>query len=345
MELKLTGSLRYDKSELFDGFLSPRFSAGLSINRDHNIRTSVQTGFRNPTTQDLFIGLDAGRAIIIGSAASNLNRYTRDYGVSASGQALGVPATVTQTGGAAYNNSYSASSVLALAATGDPSVLEIANPDLVKPEKVTSYEVGYRGKLGKITIDFNVYFNSYDDFISNENVIAPFYGNVGDNSLSVAAIANGDFQAYQTFTNSKAKVNSYGSSLGISTKIFGDFDLRGSYTYAKLDFDSETFPDFTTNFNTPEHKFKVSFGNAEVFKNFGFNVDYRYSDEYFWEAAFGNGIVPEYHVLDAQANLKVPSIKSTLKIGATNLLGDEYFTAFGTGFIGSMYYLGLTINN
>jgi len=345
MELKLTGSLRYDKSELFDGFLSPRFSAGLSINRDHNIRTSVQTGFRNPTTQDLFIGLDAGRAIIIGSAASNLDRYTRNYGVSASGQALGVPATVNQTGGAAYNNSYSASSVLALAATGDPSVLEIANPDLVKPEKVTSYEVGYRGKLGKITIDFNVYFNSYDDFISNENVIAPFYGNVGDNSLSVAAIANGDFQAYQTFTNSNAKVKSYGSSLGISTKIFGDFDLSGSYTYAKLDFDRDTYPDFTTNFNTPEHKFKASFGNTEVFENVGFNIAYRYSDEYFWEAAFGNGIVPEYHVLDAQANLKVPSIKSTLKIGATNLLGDEYFTAFGTGFIGSMYYLGLTINN
>ena len=63
LELKLTGSVRYDKSEFFDGFYSPRFSAGLTINKDHNIRASIQTGFRNPTTQDLFIGLDAGRAI------------------------------------------------------------------------------------------------------------------------------------------------------------------------------------------------------------------------------------------------------------------------------------------
>ena len=345
LELKLTGSVRYDKSEFFDGFYSPRFSAGLTINNDHNIRASIQTGFRNPTTQDLFIGLDAGRAILVGSAPDNLDRYSRNYGISASGQALGVPGTVTQTGAAAYNNSFTLSSVGALSVTGNPAVLEVANPELVKPEQVTSIEVGYRGKFGKLIVDFSAYHNTYEDFISQEVVIAPFYGTVGDNTLSVAAIANGDFQAYSAYTNSKAPVKSYGASLGISTKVFGDFDLSGSYTYAKLDFDRDTYPDFTTNFNTPEHKFKASFGNTEVFENFGFNIAYRYSDDYYWEATFGNGVVPEFHVLDAQINLNVPSFKSTFKAGATNLLGDEYFTAFGTGFIGSMYYLGWTINN
>ncbi len=345
MKLKLTGSVRYDKSEFFDGFFSPRLSAGLTVNRDHNIRASVQTGFRNPTTQDLFIGLDAGRAILVGSAPANLDRWTRDYEISASGQALGLPASVAQTGAAAYNNSYTLSSVNALAATGNPAVLEVGNPEVVKPEKVTSIEVGYRGKFGKLIVDFSAYHNTYEDFISQEVVVAPLYGTVGDNALSVAAIANGDYQAYSTYTNSKAPVKSYGASLGVSTKVFGNYDLGGSYTYAKLDFDRDTYPDFTTNFNTPEHKFKASFGNTEVFENFGFNIAYRYSDDYYWEATFGNGVVPEYHVLDAQVSLKVPSFKSTFKAGATNLLGDEYFTAFGTGFIGSMYYVGWTINN
>lgn len=345
MKLKLTGSVRYDKSEFFDGFFSPRLSAGLTVNRDHNIRASVQTGFRNPTTQDLFIGLDAGRAILVGSAPANLDRWTRDYEISASGQALGLPASVAQTGAAAYNNSYTLSSANALAATGNPAVLEVGNPEVIKPEQVTSIEVGYRGKFGKLIVDFSAYHNTYEDFISQEVVVAPLYGTVGDNALSVAAIANGDYQAYSTYTNSKAPVKSYGASLGVSTKVFGDFDLSGSYTYAKLDFDRDTYPDFTTNFNTPEHKFKASFGNTEVFENFGFNIAYRYSDDYYWEATFGNGVVPEYHVLDAQVSLKVPSFKSTFKAGATNLLGDEYFTAFGTGFIGSMYYVGWTINN
>ena len=345
LDLKLTGSIRYDKSEFFDGFLSPRISAGLTVNRNHNIRASVQTGFRNPTTQDLFIGLDAGRAILVGSAPDNLDRYVRTFEISDEGQTLGQPSSVTQTGRVAYENSYSASSVLALADSGNPADLVVANPDIIKPEQVSSAEIGYRGKFSNLIVDFSAYYNKYKDFISQEVVISPFYGTAGDNGLSVAAIANDDYQAWSTYTNSKADVNSYGASIGLSTKVFGDFDLSGSYTYAKLDFDRAKYPDFTTNFNTPEHKFKASFGNTDLFENFGFNIAYRYSDDYFWEATFGNGLVPEYHVVDAQINLRVPSFKSTFKAGATNLLGDEYFTAFGTGFIGSMYYVSWTINN
>ncbi|MDP5060566.1 MAG: TonB-dependent receptor, partial [Maribacter sp.] len=116
--LKLTGSVRYDKSEFFDGFFSPRISAGLTINRNHNIRASAQTGFRNPTTQDLFIGLDAGRAILVGSAPDNLDRYTRDFTISQAGQDnFGQQASITQTGRAAYENSYSLSSVNELSRT------------------------------------------------------------------------------------------------------------------------------------------------------------------------------------------------------------------------------------
>jgi outer membrane receptor protein involved in Fe transport len=343
--IKVTGSARYDKSEFFDGFISPRLSAGLTLNQNHNIRASVQTGFRNPTTQDLFIGLDAGRAILVGSAPDNLERYVRDFGVSGGGQALGQPASITQTGGAAYNNSYSISSIQTLAATGNPAALEIANPELVKPEQVTSAEVGYRGKFNKIIVDFSAYYNSYEDFISQKVVGAPLYGNVGDGGLSVAAIANGDFTVYSAYTNSQADVNSYGASLGLSTKIFGNFDLGGSYTFTKLDFDQSSDPDLMISFNTPEHKFKASFGNTNLFKNFGFNVSYRFSDDYFWEATFGNGVVPEFHVLDAQINYRIPGAKSSFKLGATNLTGNEYFTAFGTGFVGSMYYASWTINN
>ena len=345
LKLKLTASGRFDKSEIFDGFFSPRLSGGLTVNKNHNIRASVQTGFRNPTTQDLFIGLDAGRAILVGSAPENLNRYVRTFDVSTEGQNLGQPGTVTQTGAVAYNNSYSSQSVLNFSNSGNPAVLEVSNPDLIKPEQVTSVEIGYRGKLDRFIVDFSTYYNKYNDFISQEVVISPYYGTVGDNGLSVQAIANGDFQTYSTYTNSDADVNSYGASLGVSTKVFKNFDLSGSYTFTKLDFDQEANPDFQTNFNTPEHKFKASFGNTELFKNFGFNVSYRFSDDYFWEATFGNGVVPEFHVIDAQVNYNIPSLKTTLKLGGTNLTGKEYFTAFGTGFIGSMYYVGLTINN
>jgi len=343
--LKLTGSMRYDKQEFFDGFFSPRVSAGYTINRNHNIRASAQTGFRNPTTQDLFIGLDVGSRILVGSAADNLDRYTRPYGVNAGGLLLGQPATIEQTGRAAYENSYSERSVERFAETGNAEDLVIANPNIVQPEQVASFEIGYRGKVDKLVIDFSTYFNDYTGFISAENVEAPLYGTVGDNSLSVAAIANGDFNTYQAYTNLEDDLQSYGASLGLSAKVLGNYDLSGSYTFTRLIFDRVANPDFLTQFNTPEHQFKASFGNAELFKNFGFAVNYRFSDDYYWEAAFGNGIIPEFHVVDAQVNYTVPSIKSTFKVGANNLLGDEYFTAFGTGFIGSIYYVSWIINN
>ena len=344
-KLKLTGSVRYDKSEFFDGFFSPRLSAGLTLNRNHNIRISGQTGFRNPTTQDLFIGLDAGRAFLVGSAPNNLERYSNVFDVSTSGQAgFGQPSTITQTGSAAYNNSYTASSVEMLGVTGNPANLVVANPDIVKPEQVTAFEVGYRGKFDNLIVDFSAYHNTYKDFISTEIVVAPLYGVAGDGGLSVASIANGDYTAYSAYTNSRAGITSYGASIGLSTKVFGDFDLSGNYTYAKMEED-KNFPDFNTNFNTPEHKFKASFGNTALFENFGFNVAYRFSDDYFWEASFGNGVVEEFHTVDAQINYAVPSIKSTFKAGATNLLGTEYNTAFGTGNIGSIYFLSWTINN
>src|SRR5690606_41308836 len=175
VSLKLTGSLRYDKSEFFDGFLSPRISAGFNINDNHNLRASFQTGFRNPTTQDLFIGLDAGRAILVGSAPTNLDRYVRTFEVSGGGQEIGQPATITQIGGVAYTNSYKLNAVQSLSATGNPAVLAdpsaIANPNLVKPEQVTSAEVGYRGKFNNLIVDFSAYYNSYKDFISQEVVV------------------------------------------------------------------------------------------------------------------------------------------------------------------------------
>lgn len=353
--LKITASVRYDKSEYFDGFLSPRLGMNLTLGQqgNHNVRASVQTGFRNPTTQDLFIGLDAGRVILVGGSPANLDRYSRVYPVSASGQAIGAPSSVTQTGGAAYTNSFLASSVSAATAAGDLSLLQVGNSALVKPEEVTSLEFGYRGKIGKITADLSAYYSTYKNFISGEAVIAPLYGTVDANNdgtvdfdpLSLGALVNGDFKVYQTYTNSKVDISSYGASVGLSAKVLGNFDLSGNYTYAKQDFDQAKNPSFETNFNTPEHRAKLSFGNTDLFRNFGFNVAWKWSDEFFWEQTFGDGVVPSYHVLDAQVNLRMPEWKSSFKVGASNLLGDEYFTAFGTGYIGSQYYVSWTINN
>ena len=163
--------------------------------------------------------------------------------------------------------------------------------------------------------------------------------------MALAALANGDYVAFQTYTNSAAVINSYGATIGINTKILGGFDFGLNYTYAKFDFDKSTDPDFEAGFNTPEHKVKVQFGKNDLFENFGFNINARWQDEYLWESTFHDAVIDSRTVIDMQINYRIPSMKSIIKLGGSNLTGQEYFSAPGVGAIGSQYYLSWTINN
>jgi len=328
--LKLSASIRYDKNEFFDGNFSPRASIVYSAGdrKQHNFRASYQTGFRNPTTQDLFIGLDAGRAILVGSSPDNLDRDLPNTDL---------------TGRKAYNDSYSRTSVAEFQATLDPSKLIPVVTELVGPEKVQSFDVGYRGYVEKVSLDFNAYYNIYNDFISQNVVVTPENGSAFDQSGLIDLI-HGDVQAFSLYTNSKAEITSYGASIGVSRKVFEKFDLGFNYTWSKFDFDQEKDPDFKAGFNTPEHQFKASIGSHNLFEGFGFNVNYRYRNDYLWEATTANAIIPSTSLFDAQINYTVESIKSTFKIGGSNIGGDDYLVAPGSGYIGSMYYISWVIN-
>ncbi len=351
--LKFTGSVRYDKSQNFKGFVSPRvafvYSAGAT--KKHNFRVSYQTGFRNPTTQDQYIGLDLGPVALIGSAPDNLSRFVEDRAVSASGQALGLPSTVTLSGVEAYNNSYTLASVQAFGVSQNPADLQVASIGLVKPERVQAIELGYRSVINNdLSVDFNGYYNMYNDFLNQARVITPYYGTVGTDIANAevqktyAAIANGDRRIYQIYTNSKTQVTSMGVGFGLSKKVYKNFELGANYNYADFKFDQSKDPSFIPGFNTPKHRVKASLGNASLFKNFGFNFNIRWSDGYLWQSSFVDGMVESITVMDAQINYTVPQMKSTFKIGATNLFGKDYIQVIGAGAIGQQMFVSWVIN-
>ncbi|MFH6993056.1 TonB-dependent receptor domain-containing protein [Flavobacterium sp. FlaQc-48] len=352
--LKFTGSLRYDKSQNFDGNLSPRvsfvYSAGAS--KRHNFRLSYQTGFRNPTTQDQYIGLDLGPFALIGSAPENLDRFQETVNVSAAGQAIaGQPATIGMSGQNAYRNAYTVASVQAFAASANPADLKVANIGLVKPEQVQAFEAGYRSVIqNDLSVDLNVYYNIYNDFMNTARVISPYYGTAGTDSSNPAvqqsyqALAFGDRRVYQVYTNTTAQVSSLGFGVGLSKKVYKDFEVGVNYNYAQFDFNQADDPSFIAGFNTPKHRIKASLGNAKVIKNLGFNVNVRWNTEYLWQSSFGDGMVPENTVLDAQINYAFTKLKSVLKVGATNLFGSDYIQVIGAGAIGQQWFVSWTIN-
>ncbi len=375
--LKMSASVRYDKAKNFNGNFSPRVSFVYSAGKEknHNLRASFQTGFRNPTTQDQYIGFNVGSAVLVGSAPDNLARYSEIRDVSGTDGIFynGNIDKRTLNGFDAYNNSYTDASVTKFKEFNNANfgnannidatkLLKKSNAKAVQPETVRALELGYRTQIKDFSFDINGYYNTYNKFIGNLTVVAPLYGTAVDNpnvypsgispanrttdlgSQSLHAIREGNTRTYQLYTNTDIEINSLGFGLGISKKVISDFELGVNYNYAQFDFDQAKDPSFEASFNTPKQRVKVSLGNEKLFKNFGFNISGRYNSEYKWESNFVDGVIDAATVLDAQINYTIPSLKSTLKIGAANIGGKEYRQVVGAGLIGQQYFASWTIN-
>lgn len=368
--LKLTGTIRYDKSQNFKGNLSPRASISYvaGSTRDHNFRVAFQTGFRNPTTQDQYASVSLGDRTILGSVEDNIISESASYPIrGTTGLSLVGPlATISGVEGIKDNSYTNDSRELFLAGVrenvgnGDTNaiavgknagLLEKALFDFVKPETVQSFEFGYRGatKLADKLFEFDVavYYNIYNDFITQKTIWTPLYGKVDNGTtdfLAPIAVLSTDVRRHIIRTNTSSKVESYGLNAGFVTKVFGGYSLGANYAYSTFS-DDGADANFKNAFNTPEHKVKIQFGHDKLFKNFGFNINARWQDEFLYQSVFIDALIEERIVFDGQINYTFPSIKSTFKLGGTNLSGKDYTSVPGTGNIGTQYYVSWTINN
>ncbi|OOG73722.1 TonB-dependent receptor [Algoriphagus sp. A40] len=346
-KLKISGSLRYDKNENFDGQISPRVSAVLTQN-NHNFRLSYQTGFRMPTTQGQHIDLNVVSARLIGG----LPYYREKYDIFTNAFTMAsVEQYVAKVGSGTSPVSPEATSLLQPATEAD-------FPEL-GPEQVKSIEVGYKSLLNdsKIMIDFAYYYNTYNNFITQNAVRkapGPVYPNPANgDQLAINAVnaptlltpitTPGSENTFQTYTNfTGGSVKAHGAAFGITFNLVKSYTLSGNYNYNKLL--SSPSEGFLNDFNTPEHKGNIVFGNRRLTKNMGFNVTWRYQSEFRWESSFARGDVPAVSNFDAQLSYKVSSIKSILKLGGSNILNNRYIYNFGGPTIGAIYYISITFD-
>ncbi|MCT4699959.1 TonB-dependent receptor [Tenacibaculum haliotis] len=329
--LKFTGSVRYDKSSNFEGDFSPRVALNYSIKENKILRISYQTGFRTPSTIEQYFGLRSGpNKFLLGTSLDNIERF--------SAQVLNNDGTT---------NTITGAQVFEKAFVLDNGAYVNVTPTAIKPERVSSYELGYRSIVNItdtniLELDVNGYYNQYENFVATKNVIVPNYGNT---ILTGPLGSPVDATEFALNSNTTADVQSYGIGIGLNTKLFRTFNFGANYTLSKLVFDQEEDVEFEPGFNTPEHQVKVMFGNENLFNNFGFNVNARWQNEFLWQSGFLSGNVDSRTVLDAQINYRIPSLKSRIKVGGTNLTRKEYVVAPGSGLIGSMYYVSWTIND
>lgn len=423
--LKLTGSVRYDKNQNFDGQFTPRISA-VGTFGDQNLRVSYQTGFRIPTTQNQYIDLVTPNGTLIGGLPEFDDRYSLESGiarhvltdflvntlnteyltdadrsainqavqgaipqitsavinavqtdvtaqvtaaVTAQVQAGNIPpdqaeaaivAGVTQQMQSAAVQQIIQSEVTNQASSFGQavalSVLPKYKARTLSPERIKSWEIGYKGLIArKLFIDAYYYQSIYTNFMGGTVIIVPTAPAAPGLPIE-SGIGVGNLKGYSRVANTTEEIKVKGWALGANYSIKNGYNLGFNVSNNELVNFTPTPEQQYAGYNTPRYQYNASFGKRiGSGDRFGFNINYRYAEEYLWQSSFviptttsaplfSNTMVPAIKNLDAQVSFKLPSIKSILKIGGTNIGGKPYIQAFGSASIGSMYYASITFD-
>ena len=317
-KFKLSGSMRFDKNQNFDGQFTPRISGVFSPNSKHNIRASYQTGFRMPTTQNQYIDLFVGSARLLGGLPFLRDRYLK-----------GQPA-------------YAVTSVIASATTG-VAATPVTFPDF-KPEKVYTWEVGYKGLLAeKLYVDAYYYQSTYTDFINGQTVTTAARPQ-DINALNIYSISG----------NQTVDVKTAGWGLGFDYTLPGGFLLGLNGARNEVTNQNDLPRDNQqTGYSTPLYRVNASLNNRNIAgTGFGFGIAWRYQEAFDGPSGIASNLVsqtrqayvPQFNTLDIQVSKKINAIKSILKIGGNNVMGNSYFTGYGNPTIGSTFYIGITFD-
>ncbi|MGB1004626.1 MAG: TonB-dependent receptor [Salibacteraceae bacterium] len=309
-KLKINFTLRMDKNQNFDYLFSPAVSLVYTMNKNHTFRATFSSAIRNPTLADQYLYYNVGRAYLLG----NLNGYDslitveslRDYATSLS-----------------------------------PDDLVYFDVAPIKPEQVKTIEVGYRGTLfDKIYVDLSAYNSWYDNFIG--------YVIGADVDFNVFGFID-DLAIYRVAANATGQVTTQGVSIGANYYFAKNYSLSGNYSWNKLQ-SGEDDP-IIPAYNTPEHKYNLGItGRDLTFKNlktvkFGFGVNYKWIQGFIFEGSPQfTGFIPSYDLVDAQINATVPKWKTTIKIGASNLLNNKVYQVYGGPRVGRMAYISALID-
>jgi len=227
----------------------------------------------------------------------------------------------------------------------------------LQPEKIVSYEIGYKGIIGKkLLVDAYYYYSKYTNFIGSVSVIVPTAAAGPGLPIESGVSSASTRLAYSRPANTSQEITVQGWAAQLDYSLPNRFTIGGNIAFNQLQGFTPSPELQNAGFNTPAYRYNLSFGRRIApGNNFGFNVNFRHQDEFTWESSFGvptntglaryqNTQVPVVNNIDAQVSYKLSSIKSIVKLGGSNIGGKPYIQAFGSPSVGSMYYVSITFD-
>lgn len=304
-----TATLRVDKNRNFNWIWSPAMSVVFKPKKDHYLRMSFSSALRNPTLTDQYLHLNVGPAIL-------------------SGNLSGADSLITLESFQDYRGSL------------NTDKLVYFSIDPLRPEKVKSVELGYRGAFwNKVFLDVSGYLSAYRDFIGyNIGITSDFEASTGLPS---------NIQAYRYAANSKNQVFTTGISWGTHYYLNDNHTLNFNYSFNQLLKESQVFDPIIPAFNTPKHKYNIGLSGEKLFtesngNEWGYSLNYKWIQGFLFEGSPQfTGLIPTYDLVDAQVNYQVKKLRLNIKLGASNLFNNMQFQTYGGPRIGRLAYLSL----
>ncbi|HEY4155168.1 MAG TPA: TonB-dependent receptor, partial [Puia sp.] len=326
---------------------TPRLAAVYTFMENHNFRFTYQRGYRFPALFEALSYVNNGRVKRVGS----LPYINRGLGY--------LENSYTQQSVINFNAAVSAQGNSDQAALANRNLLVVANLPDAGPERIISYEAGYKAVLlnNRLVLDLDAYSNQYTGFLGQVQVFVPKGVTVGtdaavlamldrnrDATAATAATAASQGQdRYRVYSNAKNTYHNFGSALAITYNLYRKFTVAGNINFNEMK-TNKTNDIFVTGFNTPRWSTNLSFGNRELVKNFGFNITWRWQDSFLWESPLVTGSVSAYSSVDAQVTFHLPRLKSSIKVGASDIFNHRYIQYAGGPTLGGLYYAAITVD-
>lgn len=300
--LRFSFSGRIDFFENFDYKFSPRASLVYAVdkNKRHNFRLSYGRAFRSPTKVEQHLFLQTGDQLVIGNISEGYRGFA-----------------------------------------ADSESFQLADQIFLKPlnlERIDSYEIGYKNRLGRgLIFDVNGFYNYYNDFIYRTAILSNLDG-------SVPNVSEDEGHIIDTWANLDESIATAGVTAGLVFQWKKQLGFHVNYSYNKyLETEDETETISQSLFNTPENKYNVGFFGL-IKNKIGYRINYRSIDSYFYNSSFASGELSERTIIDFSFSYLIPKYKTKFKLIGNNITNEENIQVYGSASIGRLILLGATID-
>lgn len=220
--------------------------------------------------------------------------------------------------------------------TGLRSFFAYHGNDQLKVEKITGYELGYKGVFGNaLFVTLDGYFNTLKDFITD---LAPGVHPLYPMPTVLPEDPSGFTRAVWSYSNA-GRVHEKGVELGINYYLSDSWIVDANYAF----FDFTVFEKSANDVlipNAPKHKINggITYRNAGGYQ---IGVSAKYVPSFDWAAGIYQGPIPAYTLVNVAASYEfTPHLQCGLNV--TNLFDREHYQIFGGSFIRKRAIISLT---